>query len=624
MRLTSLRLRPASTCAGLWLRLVSGSVSCPRSARARRAVAGLVTLAAWVGICAPAWAEYRTVETEGLRITFDSDWPGDTAAGYLPIRLEIANVNDAREIEIVGMSRRFHYGVRGRGGGGSSLVTVRRSVRLARGGRVAFTMPMPIGSDNESIQFEVREDGRLLEQLGGGNTRGALAGNAAAAVIIVQPGSSLADAAAGWRRAATGAVVTTFPPGPGGGPVKDFVLEPVRAPTDWLGWTSTSAVFVGGNEWRQLSDAQRAALRTWVASGGDLGLVDGTLSSLFPNERPPELRASGDGADYFLGRIHLLTASSISSQGFEHVLAAIDKTPIDAGLALPVSRTADWARIEGRGFRLLIPGVDGVPTRAYLTILLLFSVLIGPVNYVFLKRRRLQVLFVLTAPIIAAVFIALLAGYVVVGDGFGVRGRAVTFTRLDQDRRQAATRATASLYAGMTPSGGLDFPSDVAVFPLGSDGGIARTELRFDLTDSQRLTSGAIRARVASNIETVGFRTARERLGFDRQGDRVSVVNGLGQTVARLVLRDQGRFYRLTTPLAPGSRAVMEVGNLSPAALLNNDLTAMSRFRGVTARQPDGSYLARLEHSPFWEAGAADVEERGSVHLVLGTGALRP
>ena len=42
-----------------------------------------------------------------------------------------------------------------------------------------------------------------------------------------------------------------------------------------------------------MSDQQRTALRTWVASGGDLALVDGALNLLFPNERPPDVRVVG-------------------------------------------------------------------------------------------------------------------------------------------------------------------------------------------------------------------------------------------------------------------------------------------------------------------------------------------
>ena len=585
------------------------------------AVAALA--AAMICACAvatPAWAEYRSVETDGLRITFDSDWARETAPGYLPVRLEIANVNDAREIEIIGTSRRFFRGRRSN----ASRVTRRRSVRLARGGRVALTLPVPIGSDTEWMQFEIHENGKMLERLGSVNAQGSSPGAVVSAVIVAQPGSPFANASTGWPRMVGSGV--GLPPGAVASmrPPKDYILDPVRAPVDWLGWTSTSAVFLGADEWRQLNGPQQTALRTWVASGGDLVLVDGALSSIFPNEPPPEVRPSGDVADYFFGRIHLRTAESVTTAGFENVLSAIDTTAVDERLSLPINRTYDWTRTEGRGFRLLIPGVDGVPTRAYLFILLAFSVLIGPVNYLFLKRRRAQVLFVLTAPVVAVVFIVLLGAYVILGEGVGVRGRAITFTQLDQDRQQAATRATTSLYAaGMTPSGGLNFPADVAVFPMGPDGGLSHDALRIDLTESQRFTSGAIRARSPSNIETVGFRTARERLGFEKQGDQVSVVNGLGQTVTRLVLRDGGRFYKLTAPLTAGARAVLTAGTVPPETLLNNDPIAISHFAAMVTNQPDGSYFAVLERSPFWQPGTERVEDRGSLHLVLGTGVPR-
>src|SRR6185436_5209921 len=140
----------------------------------------------------------------------------------------------------------------------------------------------------------------------------------------------------------------------------------------------------------------------------------------------------------------------------------------DANWALPANGARDWGVVAARGFRLPIPGIGGVPARAYLSILIAFSILIGPVNYWFLRRRRQQVLLVLTTPVISAIFIVLLGGYVLAGEGLGVRGRAVTFTMLDQVRKHAATRASVSLYAaGMTPPGGLHFPRDVAVFTTG-------------------------------------------------------------------------------------------------------------------------------------------------------------
>jgi hypothetical protein len=248
-----------------------------------------------------------------------------------------------------------------------------------------------------------------------------------------------------------------------------------------------------------------------------------------------------------------------------------------------------------------------------------FSVLIGPLNYWFLWRKRQQVLFVLTAPLISAIFILLLAGYVVAGEGFGVRGRAVSFTMLDQLRTQASTRASVSLYAaGMRPPGGLRFARDVAVFPIGPDGSGSRDQETLDLTDAQRFPAGVIQARSPTNLEIIGFRTARERLTFTRDAKGVSVVNGLGATVTTLLYRADNAVYSLTGALPPGGSAPMKIGGLDARRVIPAGLPLSSRFEYLIDHQPAGSYLAVLEHSPFWDAGVSSLSERGSFHLVLG------
>ena len=54
-----------------------------------------------------------------------------------------------------------------------------------------------------------------------------------------------------------------------------------------------------------------------------------------------------------------------------------------------------------------------------------------------------------------------------------------------------------------------------------------------------------------------------------------------------------------------------------------SDLTQSSRlfplkFQTIIKNQDNSSYLALLERSPFWEPGVSDIEERGSLHFVLG------
>ena len=572
----------------------------------------------WTAAPVGASGGYQTFEIEGLTITIDSEWAARTAPGYLPVRFDITNHGDARVIEIVGQGSRYFRSMRASVQGGSNL---RKTVRLARGDRVRLTLTAPIFGDNENFRFEVRENGRLLDQSNFTALQSRLPANNAATLIVADPASAFGKIAATWpkpvsgpstytvlspagtivsvpsgtpvppgARAVTGAAGTTVLPGgtvivgragtplapgtvvaPGMSPPVpigrtlppiDFMLDPARLPTTWLGFTSLRAVVIGPKEWEQLNDAQKGALLTWTACGGDLMFVDGDPKSLFPaGQDAPAVGADGAGAGYFFGRIHVPTSASISESGLESVLTTAQAAAMNSEWALPANRAPDWGTITERGYRLPIPGVDGVPARAYLWILIVFSLLIGPANYWYLRRRRQQVLLVLTAPLISALFIVLLAGYVVAGEGLGVRARAVTFTRLDQARKQASTRASMSMYAaGMTPAGGLRFSDDVAVFTIGPDGNGSPARQSLDLSDAQRFSAGAIQARSPTNVESIGFRAARERLSFSREADGLSVVNGLGVTVTELLYRDGDSAYHLAGPLAPGGKGSLKTG----------------------------------------------------------------
>jgi hypothetical protein len=576
---------------------------------------------------AEAAGEYRTVEIESLKITIDSEWAVRTAPGYLPVRFDITNQGEARVIEIVGQGTRFFRTSRG---GRQGSTDVLQAVRLARGDRVRLTIPVPIFADNENIRFEIREDGRTLERFNYTGFQSKSLPGDASALIVADPASAFGTVAAGWPRKITagsylgGTVVTGRTGGsitPGGAtlPPLDFLLDPARLPTSWLGFTSLRAVVIGPTEWEQLNDAQKGALLSWTACGGDLIFVDGDLNALFPGgQNPPAVAADRAVGGYFFGRIHRPASASIAASGLAAVLSAAEKVQ-DSNWALPANRALDWGSIAARGFRLPIPGVEGVPARAYLSILIVFSLLIGPVNYWFLWRKRQQALLVLTTPVISAIFIVLLAGYVLAGEGLGVRGRAVTFTMLDEVRKQAATRASMSLYAaGMTPSGGLRFARDEAVFPIGPEGTGSRERMILDLTDSQRFSAGVIQARSPTNLEEIGFRPARERLSFTGEAGGLSVVNGLGATVSVLLYRHGGKVYSLGGALGPGAKGILKNGALGAADMVPTDLPLSSRFLHLFEHQPDGSYLAVLEHSPFWNPGVSNVVERGSFHVVIG------
>lgn len=618
------------------------------------ALGGLFCLAA----AAPAAREYRTAEIEALRITLDSDWVPRASPGYVPVRFDITNLGDARVIEISAqVTRTFRVTSRLPGGLRTSdqgSTSIRQEIRLARGDRVRFTMPIPVFGDGENLRLELREEGRVIERFNyvGYQSRSPLL---AASVLLVADSTSPFGAMAprvvrslatpGATGGRGGVLVRPGVPPTGGAPVPpggappgvtippgtfgttlsarmpklDYVLEPSRLPTNWTGFTSVRAVALGKAEWDQLAEPQRTALVTWVACGGDLILVDGRIDDVLPSI-PSEAETGPDRTvgRYFFGRVHALTSDTLEASGMPDLLTAIDSST-NRTWSLPANAASDWGAIQTRGFRLAIPGIEGVPARVYLGILVVFSLLIGPASFWFLWKRRQRTLIVLTAPLISLVFIVLLAGYTILGEGFGVHGRAATFTILDEDAKQAATRAAVSLYAaGMAPSGGLTYGRDVAVFMLGPSGSGSRERQTLDLTNGQQYASGEMQARSPTNVEQILFRPARERLTFTREADGFSVLNGLDATLTHLQYRDGDTHYTLEGPLAPGARQRLKAGSIDAAAIVPSTLPLGSKFEDVIRQQPPGTYIAALDRSPFWEPGVESLNERGSFHLVLG------
>jgi hypothetical protein len=583
-------------------------VATRRGQRSARWISALVVFFC-AAAAAPAAREYRTEDVGTLRITIDTDWAPRSAPGYLPARFEITNMGDARVIEIIAQGSRVFVG-RTRGAGSGSTIT-RQSVRLAMGDRVKVTMPVPIYADSESLRFEIQERGRLLLRFNYSGFQSRAALHDASALVVAAAGSPTSGVGLRTARVPAGRSTPA--------PTLDFVLEPSRLPSNWLGYTSLRAVVIGPIEWGQMSDGQKSALLTWTASGGDLIFVNGEIKTLVPSAKlQPGVNPDRMIARHLFGRIHALNLTSLAPTGLSDLLLATE-TDRELHLAMPANTAPDWGNIEGRGFRLRIPGIQGVPARVYLGILILFSFLIGPVNYWLLRRRRQQVLVVLTAPLISAAFIVLLAGYAIAGEGFHVQGRAVTFTMLDQVNKQAATRATVSLYAaGMTPSAGLTFPRDAAVYTIGPEGMGLRDRVDLNLTDAQHYASGVLQARSPTNLEQVTARAARERLTFSRGDAGMEVTNGLEASIVALLYRDGDTIYRLDGSVSSGGKHTLKAAPFNPLQAIPEGLRIPAKFVDIFQNQPRGSYIAVLDRSPFWEPGVSGLVERGSLHIVMG------
>ncbi len=101
---------------------------------------------------------------------------------------------------------------------------------------------------------------------------------------------------------------------------------------------------------------------------------------------------------------------------------------------------------------IAIPGVGDVPYRAYLAVLLLFGVLVGPVNYFVLRRRRQLGYMLLTVPALGLVTTVVLLSYGLLKDGLGLHTASRSLTLLDQEGHEAVSWEGRTVFAGLSPS----------------------------------------------------------------------------------------------------------------------------------------------------------------------------
>jgi hypothetical protein len=223
----------------------------------------------------------------------------------------------------------------------------------------------------------------------------------------------------------------------------------------------------------------------------------------------------------------------------------------------------------------------------------IFAVVIGPVNYFVVWRRKQLYLLVLTIPAIAFVTSAALFGYAMIADGFGVQSRLRSFTLLDQHSKTAVSFNRLSLYAGIVPSAGLKFSPDTAVFPIWPDNSAFESG-SVDWTNTQHLARGWLRSRTPAQFETVSVRPERARIDVTSSGPgEVEVANGLPWNIDVLLIKDEsGRMYAARKLPAGASMKAVAAGPEVMQAL-SGALSADPLQAPPGAGAPDNNYFDR-------------------------------
>ena len=601
-----------------------------------------------LGLCSSsAFASGETFSLVGhdLQVDVDSRWVGCGQGGYCPVRVRVVNRGPARRLTFRIVKSSYQ------------IVAVRQTVDVPQKATVGLTLSMPMVNASNNGEFRVADAGGDLE-----NMRRSVSfpeinnwEMGRPGLVVVSSGTvdlqPFEDGATTFRHT-NGGISSSGGGSPayGGSRNSNCVWLPKNSlPASWVDYSGLDLLAVPLDTLAQLPKETRAALAQWTRCGGTLIvtaagdsatandalakiLVDDTASAsawawsepaLSDRHTPQIVHQDPGGATSASSPAPANVPGAWSSESVPFRMANVGFGKLVAFTGEPFPGTTqdwfwllkstgglhrwDWGKRHGLSSRVgnsdflmfLIPGIGGVPVVMFLVLITIFSIVIGPLNYFVLARRKQLHLLLLTIPALAFVTSLLLFGYTVVAHGFSVKARCRSLTFIDQPAKSAVTFNRLSLYAGQAPSQGMQFSRDTAVYPIWPESEEFESG-QLDWTNTQALTSGWLRSRTRTQFLTVGHRTERGRLEVTASGpDKLTVANGFEWGFAPLmVANDQAQLF-VGKNVAAGDSIDLHLATEDDLREVASELQRhpMELPAGLTSGNPSGPFFGTPRRS---------------------------
>jgi len=584
--------------------------------RAARLVLALVAVLASSALAVAG--VQQTVEVEGVLCSGSYEGPRLLNHGYFAVTVELWNPTDHDVVVAFQAEQEW---------GGQDIV--RKRVQLAAGERYSFEplLRARVGSRNV-YELSFRVDGESGE-IALGPEEWPSGGEFC--VMFYSSNMISAGSAERWsevwtRRAGLGVIQV-------GGAKFSALSE------QWMAYSSFETVVVSTDDGLP-APAQLDALLAWCRAGGRLVLCGASPASELA-DRPQDLKwlrpahavpthlLWGDDPTFYFGMGTLTLVSSDEWAG--QVMEEGSTEPPRVLGAATSSYYRPWCPgglnesttrmqyVEG-----LLGGFGDLPLRGLVLLLVVFALLMGPVNFMWVKKTRRPTLLLLTVPGISLVTSVLLIVFGILWQGLDVKVVTHSYTVLDQIDHIATTAEVRRIFAGASPGEGLRPESGTGIFTqsrawrrMGNTGGIFTQ----DLDDGRLLGGEFLPVRKPATQLILSDHTSRLRLDVTSDGDRTDVANALGAPIERLLLRDvEGRYHHLVGQLDAGSSRELTHGaslqqrkDWGPTLELFRKRNAGRKFT-----IPPGSYLARVDAPDLRDSCGVDVTQISGDHYVFG------
>jgi hypothetical protein len=458
---------------------------------------------------------------------------------------------------------------------------------------------------------------------------------------------------------------------------------------NWLGYTRYDGIFVTSHEWETAPAAISAVLQRYAESGGCLVVYGHTKfpehwvqrkdakglrlyhsllgnaasfspvsgrgtapaprpGTMIPNVTPslghddfalpegeegllPEDDEIEEFPEYERGkRVGKGNAKPVNSSGRMFSVSAQNELKslyLTTGEPFQKKRTAEEAN---RTFQI-VEGV-GIPVRGLMTLMLLFTIVIGPLNLMVLNSwgRRIWVLW--TVPLISLITCVAVFIYASMGEGWRSKVRIESVTFLREDSQRAITLGWMACYSPLTLGGGFHFSNDTEITPQLARSPRGSVSMRtLDWSSDQHLADGWVTARVPAHFMVRTTETRQERLNIHAlPTGEFSVVNGLGAPIRTLYFATRSGRVFVGSDIAPGQETRLN----SREGKAEGGKTMMGRFRSLyqsdwsnvltsipqeySQHLPPNGYIAILDQNPFLHHGLKSVSMVKSGAVVVG------
>ncbi len=485
-----------------------------------------------------------------------------------------------------------------------------QSVRLGAREEARIELPIPISVANANLHFSVYEGERQIANESGQQRRFTGRRYYSAARSVIQEFAVLAVSNSEGLTRDFKARLT-----PPNRRTDDYEIQirgvqPLQLPAKWQSLMGVDFIVVDTSSWQQLDSNQQTALERYVSMGGILLLHDisGSARSEI-RRRFPNGTASQDATIWHLGAGFLATwKGDFLESSDEEPWRRLFRSLENAGVTAPSARSR-FGKFGKAPFLAPIPGFGTVDASRFAMVILLFAIVVGPINFFVLNRKNRRTWALWTIPCISGIAFLGLVGYSLVSEGIDTKVIPRSMTFLDQETQVASSFDRLAYYANLAP-GRLRFDANVAIaeakrpFDPYRYRRVRRADLSIDWSDGLTLNEGWLPVRTPTQIFASHQEPFRQRVDFRVEADgKVSIYNGFDNDIEAILYRDTQNKTWLAENVKAGQTGLASVVKTKPTTFVYARISEAllttwprSRLSRVNTLRP-GSYLAITDGS---------------------------